>query len=54
MRTLDKIHHLKLEMQPSTKYLKLPLVFAWNSALRENFDFCFSLVLKSLGRGAGF
>ena len=29
-------------LQSFTKYLRLTLVFMWNSALREKFKFCFS------------
>ena len=30
-----------LYLQSFTKYLRLTLVFIWNSALREKFNFCF-------------
>ena len=32
------------DLQSFTKYLRLTLVFIWNSALREKFIFCFSKV----------
>ena len=32
------------QKQSFTKYLRLTLVFMWNRALREKFDFCFSRV----------
>ena len=31
-----------LELQAYTKYLKETVVFMWNSAIRERFNFCFS------------
>ena len=34
------------ESQSSTKYLRLTLVFMWNSALQEKFNFCFSRVFS--------
>ena len=35
----------KTKLQPFTKYLRLTLVFIWNSSLREKFNFYFSRVL---------
>ena len=32
------------DLQQVTKYLRLTLVFMWNSAQREKFNFCFSRV----------
>ena len=33
--------HVFKKLQPFTKYLRQTLVFIWNSALREKFNFCF-------------
>ena len=38
------------KLQPFTKYLRLTLVFLWNSALREKFNFCFSRVFASIDK----
>ena len=36
--------HAILQLQWFTKYLRLTLIFMWNNALREKFDFYFSRV----------
>ena len=35
-------------LQSSTNYLRLTLIFMWNSALREKFIFCFSCFFASI------
>ena len=37
-------------LQSFTKYMRLNLVFMWNSALREKFDFLFSRVFGSINK----
>ena len=36
------------ELQSFTKYLRLTLVFMWNTALREKFNFCFQEFFVSI------
>ena len=40
--------HINIDLQASTKYLRLTLVFMRNSALREKSNFCFSRVILVL------
>ena len=42
---LSNIYQL---LQSLTKYLRLTLVFMWNKALREKFNFCFSRIFASM------
>ena len=35
-------------LQSSTKYLRVTLIFMWNSVLREKFIFCFSCFFASI------
>ena len=42
-KSLNKnLVHALIYLQSFTKYLRQIIVFMWNSALRENFNFCFS------------
>ena len=38
--------HQSMDPQSSTKYLRQPIVFMWNSALHEKFIFYFSVVFR--------
>ena len=44
------ITHSSRELQTFKKYLKLTLVFMWDIALREIFDFCFSRAFASINK----
>ena len=44
MLSLSDRQEIELGLQLVTKYLRLTLVFVWISALREEFNFCFSRV----------
>ena len=48
------IIYSSFEQQLFTKYLKQTLVFVWNSALREKFNFCFSGIFLLVPRKFSF